>query len=37
MKKIGVIYIGSNSVKFTLMNVMNNGYYKVIGELVETQ
>ncbi|NFT82388.1 Ppx/GppA family phosphatase [Clostridium botulinum] len=32
MKKIGVIYIGSNSVKFTLMNVMNNGYYKVIGE-----
>ncbi|AOR24072.1 Ppx/GppA phosphatase family protein [Clostridium taeniosporum] len=32
MKKIGVIYIGSNSVKFTLMNVMENGYYKIIGE-----
>lgn len=32
MKKIGVIYIGSNSVKFTLMNVMKNGYYKIIGE-----
>ncbi|SFC56987.1 Ppx/GppA phosphatase family protein [Clostridium uliginosum] len=32
MNKIGVIYIGANSVKFTLMNVLKNGYYKVIGE-----
>ncbi|GAA0077707.1 Ppx/GppA phosphatase family protein [Clostridium sp. CTA-5] len=32
MNKIGVIYIGANSVKFTLMNVMKNGYYKIIGE-----
>lgn len=32
MNKIGVIYIGANSVKFTLMNVMDTGYYKIIDE-----
>lgn len=32
MNKIGVIYIGANSVKFTLMNVLDSGYYKIIDE-----
>lgn len=32
MDKIGVIYIGANSVKFTLMNVLDSGYYKIIDE-----
>ena len=32
MNKTGVIYIGANSVKFTLMNVLDSGYYKIIDE-----
>jgi exopolyphosphatase/guanosine-5'-triphosphate,3'-diphosphate pyrophosphatase len=32
MNKIGIIYIGANSVKFTLMNVLDSGYYKIINE-----
>jgi exopolyphosphatase/guanosine-5'-triphosphate,3'-diphosphate pyrophosphatase len=32
MNKIGVIYIGANSVKFTLMNILDSGYYKIIDE-----
>lgn len=32
MNKVGVIYIGANSVKFTLMNVLDSGYYKIIDE-----
>jgi|GEM_PF-2763044 len=32
MNKIGVIYIGANSVKFTLMTVLDSGYYKIIDE-----
>ena len=32
MNKIGVIYIGANSVKFTLMDIMKTGYYKIIYE-----
>ena len=34
MNKIGVIYIGANSVKFTLMNVLDSGYYKIIDESI---
>jgi exopolyphosphatase/guanosine-5'-triphosphate,3'-diphosphate pyrophosphatase len=32
MNKTGVIYIGANSVKFTLMNVLDSGYYKIIDD-----
>ncbi len=32
MNKMGVIYIGANSVKFTLMNIFDSGYYKIIDE-----
>ncbi|WP_244833570.1 Ppx/GppA phosphatase family protein [Clostridium sp. BJN0001] len=32
MDKIGVIYIGANSVKFTLMTILKTGYYKIIDE-----
>lgn len=32
MNKVGVIYIGANSVKFTLMSVLDSGYYKIIDE-----
>lgn len=32
MNKIGVIYIGANSVKFTLMTILDSGYYKIIDE-----
>jgi len=34
MNKIGVIYIGANSVKFTLMNVLHSGFYKIIDESI---
>lgn len=32
MNKTGVIYIGANSVKFTLMSVLDSGYYKIIDD-----
>lgn len=32
MDKIGVIYIGANSVKFTLMTILETGYYKIMDE-----
>lgn len=36
MNRIGVIYIGSNSVRLTLAEIEESGYFRVIDELKET-